>query len=171
MFDPFSLSLYGSWPSGSPHACNYPQENVLSVVTHNAHPGGMAQQRRSQRVLLSVPVTVSGRRENGSSFNERTRTLVVNVHGALLLLRELVAVGQAINITNVATGETLACTVKDINPGQHEVPEIGIEFSQPNARFWRVSFPPPEWNSRSPEAKRFDKPVALPAKSSPLGKK
>ena len=143
----------------------------MSVVTHNARPGGMVQQRRSQRVLLSVPVIVSGKRENGSSFSERTRTLVVNVHGALLLLREPVAVGQALSITNVATGEAQACTVKDTNPGQHELPEIGIEFSQPSARFWRVSFPPPEWNSRSPEAKRFDKPVAPPPISSSEDKK
>jgi uncharacterized membrane protein AbrB (regulator of aidB expression) len=35
-----------------------------------------------------------------------------------------------VTVTNVATGETLACTVKDINLGQHEAPEIGIEFSQ-----------------------------------------
>lgn len=137
----------------------------MSVATQNARPGGMAHQRRSQRVLLSVPVIVSGKRENGSSFSERTRTLVVNVHGALLLLGEPVAVGQALSITNVATGEALTCTVKDTNPGQHEVPEIGIEFSQPSARFWRVSFPPPEWSPRSPEAKRFDKPVAVPVNS------
>lgn len=143
----------------------------MSGVTHNARSGGMAHQRRSQRVLLSVPVIVSGKRENGSPFSERTRTLVVNVHGALLLLCEPVAVGQTLSITNVATGEALTCTVKDINQGQHEVPEIGIEFSQPSTRFWRVSFPPPEWSSRSPEAKRFDKPVAVPPISSSEDKK
>ncbi len=143
----------------------------MSVLTHNPRPGGMAHQRRSQRVLLSVPVIVSGKRENGSSFSERTRTLVVNAHGALLLLEETVVIGQVLNITNVATGDSLACSVKDINSGQHEAPEIGIEFSQPSARFWRVSFPPPEWNSRSPEAKRIDRQGAPPANSSPIDKK
>ncbi len=143
----------------------------MSVVTQNARPGSMAHQRRSQRVLLSVPVVVSGNRENGSSFTERTRTLVVNVHGALLLLAEPVVIGQLLNITNVATGETLTCNVKDINHGQHDEPEVGIEFSQPSAFFWRVSFPPPGWSSRSPEAKHFARPAAPLANSSPEDKK
>jgi len=135
----------------------------LSVVTSNARPGSMAHQRRSQRILLSVPVIVSGKHHNGASFGEATQTLVVNAHGALLLLREPVVVGQLLNITNVATGEALACHVKDTNPGQDEVPEIGIEFAQPSARFWRVSFPPEGWSTHSPEAKRFDGPRTPPA--------
>lgn len=135
----------------------------MSVLTHNARPGSMAHQRRSQRILLSVPVIISGKRANGSSFSEPTQTVVVNAHGALLLLREPVVVGQVLNITNVATGEALACHVKDTNLGQDEVPEIGIEFAQPSARFWRVSFPPVGWSTHSPEAKRFDGPRTPPA--------
>jgi hypothetical protein len=171
IFGPSSIALESPRSSGSPHASIYPQEKLLTVLAHNARPGTVANQRRSQRVLLSVPVIVSGKRENGSSFNERTRTLVVNAHGALLLLRERVIVGQVLNITNVATGESLASIVKDINPGQHDEPEIGIEFSQPSARFWHVSFPPPDWSSRSPEAKRFEKPITPPANLSPEPKK
>jgi hypothetical protein len=32
---------------------------------------------------------------------------------------------------------------------------VGIEFDQPSPRSWRISFPPNDWNSRNPEAKRF----------------
>ncbi len=127
----------------------------MSVLVHNARPGCMAHQRRSQRILLSVRVIVSGKHANGSPFSERTTTQVVNAHGALILLHEPVVVGQILNIKHVATGEELVCTVMDINPGQLEIPEIGIEFVNPNARFWRVSFPPEDWTPRSPYAKRL----------------
>lgn len=136
----------------------------MSVITQNAHPGGVAQQRRSHRIVLSVPIIVSGTRASGAPFKERTTTLVVNAHGALILLREPVIVGQVLSVNHVATGEDLECTVKDINPGQEDIPEIGIAFDHPNARFWRVSFPPEDWSPRSPEAKRYTKQTPLTPK-------
>jgi hypothetical protein len=135
----------------------------LSVVTSNARPGSMGNQRRSQRILLSVPVVVSGKHANGVPFSEDTTTMVVNAHGALILLREPVIVGELLTVTHVVTGEELDCTVKDIEPGQHKMAEIGIEFAHPNPRFWRVSFPPVGWTPHSPEAKRFAKQGAPPA--------
>lgn len=129
----------------------------MSVTTQNPRPAGVANQRRSHRIVLSVTIIVSGKRANGSPFKERTKTLVVNAHGGLILLREPVLVGQVLTITHVGTGEDLACTVMDINSGQEEIPEIGIGFAQPNAHFWRVSFPPEDWSPRHPDAKHFTK--------------
>lgn len=138
----------------------------MSVLVDNAHPGSkVVHRRRSQRIVLSVPIIVSGERASGSQFSERTTTLVVNAHGGLILLREPVLVGQVLSLTHLGTGEKLVCTVKDINAGEEQRPEIGIEFAQSNAHFWRVSFPPEDWSSRSPEAKRFTKhsaPVTKP---------
>ena len=142
----------------------------MSVITQNARPGGVAHQRRSHRIILSVTIIVSGERASGSRFRERTTTLVVNAHGGLIHLREPVLVGQNLSITHVGTGEELACTVKDISPGQDEIPEIGIGFAQPSAHFWRVSFPPEDWSPRSPEAKRLTKQTA-PAMKPPQVKK
>ena len=104
---------------------------------------------------MRVNIIVSGKHDNGSVFRERTTTQVVNAHGALILLHEPVAVGQVLTIKHVGTGEELVSTVVDINPGQLDIPQIGIEFVNPNARFWRVSFPPVDWNPRNPYAKRI----------------
>jgi len=136
----------------------------MSVVTSNARPGSMGNQRRSQRILLSVPVVVSGKHANGVPFREDTTTMVVNAHGALILLREPVIVGEVLRVTHEGTGEQLDCTVKDIDPGQNGRAEIGIEFAHPNPRFWRVSFPPVGWTSHSPEAKGYVKQGAAAAK-------
>jgi len=125
------------------------------MSTPNIRPSMFANQRRSQRILLSVAVRVSGKRANGTTFMEHTNTLIVNAHGALVVLRESVQEGQTLAVKNITTGEELACTVMDVNPGANEVPEVGLEFAKPSPRFWRVSFPPTDWSTRSPEAKRF----------------
>jgi PilZ domain len=125
------------------------------MSTPNIRPAQTANQRRSQRILLAVPLRVSGKRANGVPFVEHTKTLIVSAHGALLQLQEPVQNGQSLSLRNVVTGEEAQCAVVDLNPGASGLAEIGVEFAQPNARFWRVSFPPTDWSTRSPEAKRF----------------
>lgn len=142
------------------------------MSTPNIRPGALANQRRSQRILLAVPLRVSGKRANGAAFVEHVSTLIVNAHGALIPLREAVRDGQPLNLRNMTTGEEVHCTVVDLNPGANGVPEVGVEFMEPNPRFWRVSFPPADWSTRSPEAKRFSSspgPAKVPTKI-PTGK-
>jgi hypothetical protein len=143
------------------------------MSTPNIRPTQAANQRRSQRILLSVPVRVSGKRTNGIPLVEHTNTLIVNAHGALLQLQEPVGEGQALSVRNVTTGEEAPCKVVDLSPGANGVAEVGVEFSQPNPRFWRVSFPPADWSTRSPEAKRIaSSPSATkPPAKAPVAKK
>src|SRR5215469_1372089 len=50
--------------------------------------------RRSQRIELNVSVVLHRRPTEGPQFSERTQTLVVNAHGALMALVEKVAPEQ-----------------------------------------------------------------------------
>lgn len=125
------------------------------MSTSHSRPGPYANERRSQRVLLSVAVVITGARANGAPFSERTSTLVVNAHGALIQLRERVLMGQKIRLKNVSTNEEISCTVVDLSPGNTAVPQVGVAFSEPSPRFWRVSFPPSDWSPRNPDAKRY----------------
>jgi hypothetical protein len=122
------------------------------VITSNPRTPG--QQRRSQRILLSVPILISGQQASGIPFSERTKTQVVNAHGALIALRERVLAGQQLRMKNLATNEEIICTVADIGRGAGDIPEVGVAFSKPAPGFWRVAFPPEDWSPRSPEAKR-----------------
>src|SRR5579859_7425109 len=97
-------------------------------------PTQMANQRRSQRIILSVPLRVSGNLPNGRPFLEHAKTLIVSAHGALLQLEEPVQDGQALSIRNIKTGEEMPCQVVDLNLGANAVVEVGIEFLQPNPR-------------------------------------
>ena len=138
------------------------------MSTPNIRPTQAANQRRSQRILLAIPVRVSGKRANGTPFVEHTKTLIVNAHGALLQLEEPVREGQALSVRNVTTGEETPCKVVDLNPVANGVSEVGVEFAEPNPHFWRVSFPPTDWSARSPEAKRFvSSPSAAPLPPQP----
>jgi len=122
-------------------------------TSRNYSAGG--KQRRSQRILVSVSIRVTGKRSEGGTFDEETSTLIVNAHGALILLKEDVSVGQTITVEHLASKEKIECVVKVINPGPDGVPEVAVEFQKGNPRFWHISFPPEDWSSHGPESKRF----------------
>jgi hypothetical protein len=117
---------------------------------------------RSQRILLSISILVSGQKANGSAFSERTKTHVVNAYGALIHLRESVLAGQELRVKNLMTNEEITCTVVDLNAGSSDIPEVGLAFPQAAPSFWRVSFPPEDWTPRSPDAKRITSITTTP---------
>lgn len=101
--------------------------------------------RRSMRVLLTVIVTVHGKTTEGKSFEETTKTLVVNAHGALILLGNPVARGQILTVTNNATKQKLTCRVAYLGPAQSGRIQVGIEFTEPTPGFWQINFPSEDW--------------------------
>src|SRR5260370_40199732 len=126
------------------------------MSTLNIRPTQVADQRRSQRILLSVPLRVSGKRVNGTLFVEHTKTLIVNAHGPLLQLQEPVREGQKLSVRHVTTGEEIPCTVVDLSPSANGVAEIGVQFAQANPHFWRGYFSSVDCSARKPGAKQFD---------------
>jgi c-di-GMP-binding flagellar brake protein YcgR len=101
--------------------------------------------RRSMRVLLSVPVNVSGKTAENQDFKEETRTLVVNAHGALISLAAHVAANQSITLSNKATQQSIECKVVHLGNAQGGKTQLGVEFLKPSARFWQIDFPPDDW--------------------------
>lgn len=106
-----------------------------------ADPG----RRRSMRVLLSVPIQVNGKATDGKPFNEETRTLVVNAHGALISLASRVRAGQSITIANKATQQSQECRVVYLGNPQAGKTQMGVEFTKPSPAFWQIDFPPDDW--------------------------
>src|SRR5271166_5485910 len=101
----------------------------------------MSNRRRSQRVLLRIPVQVIGRGPDRKPFSELTHTAVVNAHGGLIYLTLKVTPGQAVILKNPETSEEQLCRVIRADPGPDGRTEVGLEFVKPAPNFWRVSFP------------------------------
>jgi hypothetical protein len=114
------------------------------------------QRRRSQRLFLQVRVVVEGKLHDQSPFSEETHTIVVNAHGALVELRFSLDQGQPVTLANMRTNEKADCTVKLVTPADAKKFNTALEFTVPNPRFWRISFPPDDWTSKSPDAKKHN---------------
>ena len=112
-----------------------------------------ANRRRSQRVLMTIPVRVSGQSGPGLPFEEDTHTRAISAHGALLLVSTQVSRGQRLTLSNVQTKAALECVVAHIDRRQSNQPQVGVEFVLPNPMFWHVAFPPKDWTPRHPDAK------------------
>ena len=125
----------------------------MSSNVNEAHPGKASTLRRSQRVCLSVDVEIRLERAAAKAPPELTKTLIVNAHGALILLQEQVAVGDLLLMKNLKTEEEMACRVVDVTAGNTGVPEVGVEFVKPSRNFWHIAFPPSDWSPRGAESK------------------
>jgi hypothetical protein len=112
-----------------------------------------ANRRRSQRVLMTIPVRVSGQNILGLPFEEETQTLAISAHGALILVSTQTYRGQRLTLSNVQTKAALECVVAHIAKYQGAQPQVGVEFMLPNPIFWHVAFPPKDWTPRHPDAK------------------
>ena len=112
-----------------------------------------ANRRRSQRVLMKIPVQVTGQVGVGSPFEEETFTLAISAHGALIAIAAPVYRGQRFTLSNVQTKAALECVVVHVDrfPGQQT--QVGVEFMLPNPTFWHVAFPPKDWTPHHPDAK------------------
>ena len=112
-----------------------------------------ANRRRSQRVLMKIPVRVSSQAGAASFLEEDTYTLAISVHGALVIVTGPVYRGQRLTLSNIQTKATLECIVAHVDKIPGEQTRVGVEFLMPNQTFWRVAFPPKDWSPRHPDAK------------------
>jgi hypothetical protein len=112
-----------------------------------------ANRRRSQRVLMKIPVRLSVQAGAASLSEEETHTLAVSAHGALLAVSAPLYRGQRLTLSNVQTKGALECVVVYVDRFPGEQMKVGVEFLLPNPTFWHVVFPPKDWTPRHPDAK------------------
>lgn len=104
--------------------------------------------RRSLRVMLSVTVIVRANNPDGKAFEEETKTLVVNAHGALIHLRSEVKANQKVVLIHKGTQEEQSCRIVYVGATmQGGKAQVGIEFDKASPEFWQISFQPDDWNA------------------------
>ena len=131
------------------------------------------EQRRSHRVHIAINITVRGKRGD-QAFQEETATTVVNSAGGLMLTDLSLHQGQQLTITHRTTAEEMAAKVVFLGTGEGNRPQVGFEFVEPAPKFWRISFPPDNWDSNDrkrpiepprlqPSTAKSDKMTVLPS--------
>ncbi len=113
-------------------------------------------QRRSQRIVERVPVLVCGFLGYKLPFEEETETLVINAHGALVLLATRVIADQELVLKHQQTHEDQRCIVAYLGPEQGGKIQVGLKFTHPNPNFRLIASPPEDWNSSLPHAGTSD---------------
>jgi hypothetical protein len=104
-----------------------------------------SDRRRSERVLLHVPVVVKTETMEGKRVQEETHTLVVNAHGGLLTLKMEVVPGQPMLLLNPKNGKEQKCRVVRVDNPPGGALAVAFEFETPAPNFWPVVFPPADW--------------------------
>ncbi len=129
-----------------------------------AEPFG-TRRRRSSRLALSIPINLKGRDADGNSFEEKTRTLVVNKHGARLTTVHKLALGAEIMIENPAVRSSGNARIVWVGDKQspRDPYEVGADLLEPQ-NLWGIEFPPEDWREGAPTGaggRRLDKTPPL----------
>jgi hypothetical protein len=102
--------------------------------------------RRSQRVIIHVPVTLVFT-ENGQSVRVSANTVAVNIHGAMIVCPRTIEADAAVEMINERTQEKVASRVTRAPRESSEGFLVPVEFTAPSPNFWQISFPPSNWKA------------------------
>lgn len=98
----------------------------------------LTNRRRSPRVRTRIPVTVKLQRPELKTLSQKAEALVMNAHGALLLLAANVSQNEILTLVNLGNGEQVLARVANLGPTFLGKAEVGIEFIKPTPEFWRI---------------------------------
>ncbi len=112
----------------------------------------MQKRRRSRRIRARVRICVRIQMRHKETVCEETDSLVVNAHGALILLSSPVNKDQFVTVMNPKTKQELLARVTAIGTRFMGKAQIGIEFIRPAPEFWGISPWPEDWQKSASAA-------------------
>lgn len=92
--------------------------------------------RRSKRIQHKTQVMVRFRDAGKNSIAEKTHTMIVSDHGALILLAAKVEMQQIVRLENLSSQEELLCRVASLGPTLMGKTQVAVEFITPKPGFW-----------------------------------
>jgi len=103
----------------------------------------MRERRRSERVLIRVPIQVRGVAPDGSELKEEAEAVVVSRFGALLRTNKPLKKGSGLTVTNTFSREAEEFRVVWVSEKQPDGRwDVGVEAVHPREDFWGIRFPP-----------------------------
>ena len=101
------------------------------------------ERRRSERVLIRIPIKVLGTDSVGKEVKIDAEAVVVSRHGALIHVNAELIPNSHIHITNAFTRKQELFRVVWVGERKAESGyDVGVELLNPSDVFWGISFPP-----------------------------
>ena len=104
------------------------------------------ERRRSQRVIIRVPVTLVVTEED-KQVKISAHTVAVNIHGAMVVSPRCVDAATSVDLVNERTNENIASRVTRTPRESSEGFLIPLEFINASTNFWQITFPPSNWKA------------------------
>jgi len=101
-------------------------------------------QRRSDRVLITLPVSISGTDAAGTPFSEDATTVTVSQNGAAVAVKTPLVPGQEVVIRRprLRVPRVAECLVAGKVGDQAGLQVFAVAFRKPAVGFWDIYFPP-----------------------------
>ena len=100
--------------------------------------------RRSGRISREIPIILSGGDAAGRQFSERTRTLLLSLHGASVICHHKLIPEQEAYLRVVSNNRETEVRICGQIGERDDGYIYGIAFAHPEVDFWRIEFPPAE---------------------------
>ena len=129
--------------------------------------GDNEKRRRSTRVLVHIPLIVSGVNRHGQKVTAAGETEVVNKHGARIRVLEWLEQGMHLEVTLPTRKLTRSATVIWVDERDRTEAELDFGLELESAEnFWGIYFPPEDWQEpdswSEAEARAAEAPAVLP---------
>jgi hypothetical protein len=130
--------------------------------------GSATGDRRSTRLAIAIPVSISGKDSRDQTFKENTRTVIINKHGAKIVTFHELALGSEILLENRALGRSARTFVVWLGDRRtaKDAQEVGVQLSEPQ-NIWGIDFAPDDWQEGPPIGEGGQRLEKLPAPSAP----
>ncbi len=102
---------------------------------------GSLEQRRSERLALSIPIRVIGIDLAGTQFSEDTHTRIISRAGAQIALTHRVNPGDSIRIVNLENYNEADFRVVGLMTTGASPNELGVECTESGRNIWGVELP------------------------------
>jgi hypothetical protein len=100
------------------------------------------ERRRTVRVMLAVPLKVTGQTDIGEKFSVKAVSHSVSLHGGSIELDQDVVLGEALQLENQVTNEKIEGKIVSLRRARDGKRYVAVEFVSP-VNFWHMVFPMP----------------------------
>ena len=101
--------------------------------------------RRSDRIMLAIPLRIVGTDAQGAEFKEDARTVTINRHGARIRVSRPLSASGTIRLANtLSRRESDFRLVGPVTPLSEAGGDWGVECLDPKENIWGIQFPPLE---------------------------